>query len=114
MSILVTGQPLTEYSNLTTNTATTIFTASKRTTITSIACTETNGGTQTLSVYVDRASGSDNYLRKAKAVTAKERVVIDEVFALNTGDVLKAQSGDASGYFDVMVTYLAPDAQTGR
>lgn len=113
MSFLVSGQPLTLYDQLTANTAKTLYTASKRTTIVSIACTETNGGTQTLSVYVTTASG-DRYLRKTLAVTAKQRVLIDEVFALNAGDILKAQSGDASGYFDVMVTYLAPDAQSSR
>ncbi|RYY67715.1 MAG: hypothetical protein EOO12_00215 [Chitinophagaceae bacterium] len=115
MSFLVSGQPLTLYDQLTANTAKTLYTASKRTTVVSIACTETNGGTQTLSIYVSLAnSGGDRYLRKVKPVTARERVLIDEVFALNTGDVLKAQSGDASGYFDVMVTYLAPDAQSSR
>lgn len=114
MSFLVSGQPLTLYDQLTANTAKTLYTASKRTTIVSIACTETNGGTQALSVFVTTAAGADRYLRKALAVTAKQRVLIDEVFSLNTGDVLKAQSGDASGYFDVMVTYLAPDAQSSR
>lgn len=114
MSILVSGQPLTAWTHLTDNTATTIFTATKRTTITSIAATELNGGTQALSIYVTKAAGDRRYLRKALAVTAKQRVLIDEVFSLDSGDVLKALSGDASGYFDVMVTYLAPDAQSSR
>jgi hypothetical protein len=114
MSILVSGQPLTLYDQLTNNSAKTLYTAVKRTTIVAVACTETNGGTQALSVYVTTAAGADRYLRKAQAVTAKQRVVIDEVFSLNPGDSLKALSGDGSGYFDVMVTYLAPDALASR
>ena len=113
MTVQVTGQPITEYASLTDNTATVIFTASKRTTIVYIGCTETNGGTQELSVFVSRAGG-DHYLRKELAVSAGQRVVFDEVFTLNQGDVLKAQSGDIGGYFDIMTTYLSPDAQAVR
>lgn len=113
MTFIVSGQPLTKYERLTDNTAKVIFTASKRTTIVSLAFTETKGGTQTLAVV--RSDGStDYYLRRAKAVTAGERVLLDEVFALSAGDTLKAQSSDATGGFDVMVTYLAPDAAASR
>lgn len=114
MSFFVTGQPLTIYAKLSNNNVTALFTATKRTTIVSMAFTETNGGTQVLSVYRTAAAGGDYYFRKALAVTAKQRVLIDETFALNTGDVINGLSGDASGYFDVMITYLAPDAQANR
>ena len=113
MSFLVSGQPTTIYSQLTANTATTLYTATKRTTVVSMAFTETNGGTQTLSIFVT-SGGTDYYIRKALAVTAKQRVLIDEVIALPPQAILKATSGDASGYFDVMITYLAPDALANR
>jgi hypothetical protein len=113
MSILVSGQPLTEWTQLTDNTATVIFTATKRTTITSIIATETNGGTQTLSIYVTKAAG-DRYLRRERAATARETAVFDQVFTLDNGDVLKATSSSNSRYFDIMVTYLAPDALASR
>jgi len=114
MTFFVSGQPLTVYGRLSDNTATTIFTATKRTTIVAIACTETNGGVQTLSIFRTAAGGGDYFLRKALAVTAKQRVLVDETFVLNPGDMIKAQSGDAAGYFDTMVTYLAPDAGAVR
>lgn len=114
MSIQVSGQPLTAYGRLTNNTLTSLFTATKRTTITSIAFTETNGGTQALSIARTAAGGGDYFIRKAQAVTAKQRVLVDEVFVLNPGDEIKGQSSDASGYFDVMITYLAPDAGANR
>lgn len=109
MSFIVSGQPLTKYDKLDDNTLTTVFTATKRTTVLAMGFTETNGGTQALTVVRDNGTTTYSF-RTAKAVTAKERVLIDEVFVLNTGDTIKAQSGDASGYFDVMITYLAPDA----
>ncbi len=114
MTLQVSGQPLTVYGRLTDNTLTSLFTATKRTTVVSLAFTETNGGTQTLSIARTAAAGGDFFLRKALAVTAKQRVLVEEVFALNPGDEIKGQSGDASGYFDVMITYLAPDAQSTR
>lgn len=113
MSVLVNGQPQTEWTRLTDNTATTIFSATKRTTVVSIAATENNGGVPTLAIY--RLKGATNYyLRSVLAVTARQRVLIDEVLVLDQGDVLKAQSSDASGHFDVTVTYLAPSALANR
>lgn len=114
MSVLVTGQPQTTYAKLSNNTLTTVFTATKRTTIVAMAFTETNGGTQTLTVLRADPTPVNYYFRNALAVTAKQRVLIDEVFSLNTGDTIKAQSGDASGFFDIMITYLAPDALANR
>lgn len=108
MSFTVSGIPLTKWTRLTDNTATTIFTATKRTTIVQMAFTEHAGGTPTLTVL--RSDGTnDHYFRNALAMTAKEVVTFDEVFTLNTGDTLKAQSNDAQGDVHCRVTYLAPD-----
>lgn len=113
MSVLVSGQPQTEWTKITANTATTIFTAQKRTTIVSIAASENNGGTPTLAIWRTKVA-TDYYLRSTLAVTARQRVLIDEVLVLDAGDLLKAQSNDASGHFDVTVTYLGPDALANR
>ena len=113
MSVLVNGQPQTEWTRITGNTATTIFTAAKRTTIVAIAASETSGSIPTLAIWRTK-SATDYYLRSALAVTARQRVLIDEVLVLDQGDVLKAQSNDAAGKFDVTVTYLAPSATTNR
>lgn len=113
MSVLVNGQPQTEWTRLTANTATTIFTAAKRTTIVGIAASENAGSTPTLAIWRTK-SATDYYLRSTLAVTARQRVLIDEVLVLDQGDILKAQSGDAAGKFDVTVTYLAPSALANR
>lgn len=113
MSVLVNGQPQTEWTKLTGNTATAIFTAAKRTTIVAIAASENAGSTPTLAIW--RTNGAtDYYLRSTLAVTARQRVLIDEVLVLDQGDILKAQSSDAAGKFDVTVTYLAPSALANR
>lgn len=110
MSVLVSGQPQTAYSKLTDNTLTTVFTASKRTTIVGMAFTETQGGTPALTVQRTTTAPVTYYFRNALAVTAKQRLLFDEVFSLDQGDTIKAQSDDAGGDFDVMITYLAPSA----
>ena len=113
MSILVSGQPQTEWSRLTGNTATVIYTADKRTTITAIAASVNAAGTPTLAIWRTKGA-TDFYLRMAQAVTAGQRVLIDEVLVLDQGDILKAQSNDASGHFDITVTHLAPSALQNR
>lgn len=111
MSLLLSGPAGTEWKTLTSSSATVVFTAPSRTTVVQIGATETNGGTQTLSIFILRADGSTTYyLRKTRAAVAKERALIDEVIVLNKGDAIKATSSDASGYFDISVTYLLPDA----
>lgn len=110
MSVLVSGQPQTAYAKLSDNTLTTVFTAAKRTTIVGMAFTETQGGTPTLTVQRNNAAGTVYYFRNALAVTAKQRLLFDEVFSLDQGDTIKAQSNDGTGDFDVMITYLAPSA----
>lgn len=113
MSILVSGQPQTEWSRLTDNTATVIYTAALRTTITAIAASVNAAGTPTLAIW--RVKGATSYyLRMAQAVTAGQRVLIDEVLVLDQGDTLKAQSNDAAGHFDITVTHLASSARAGR
>ena len=109
MSFAVTGQPLTEWTKLTDNTLTTIFTARKNTTIIGISATELAGSTSQVTIL--RSDGSNSfYLRKALAVTAKQHLTFDEVFQLGTGDTIKAQTNDAAGNLDCAVTYLNPDA----
>lgn len=114
MSFFVSGQPLTKFAKLSNNSATVLFTAQKRTTIVSIAAQETNGGTQTLALWRrDAADATTHSIRSTLAVSARQRVLVDEVITLNQGDTIRGQSGDASGYFDIFITYLAPDATIG-
>lgn len=114
MSFLVTGQPLSKWGNLNVDTETTVFTATKRTTIVSMGFTENEGGTPTLRVWRETPASDEMDIRSVLAVTARQRVLIDEVFVLNTGDMIKVQSSDSSGAFDWSVTYLAPDAQANN
>jgi len=110
MSFLVTGNVLTEWTRLTGNTATTLFTAKKKTTIVSMSFKERAGGTPTLSVVRhDNANNVDYSFRNAEAVTVNQLVTIDLIFTLNNGDTIKATSGDAAGNFDCFIDYLAPD-----
>lgn len=109
MSFSVSGIPLSEWTRLTGNTATTIYTATRPTTIISIGWSETAGGTHTLSI-VRNDGTNDHILRGGAALTAYEHGVFDEVIRLKQGDTLKATSGDVAGKVDLRVTYLAPDA----
>lgn len=114
MSFVVTGQPIGKWGNLDDNAEATIFTAAKRTTIVSMGFTENEGTTSTLRVWRETSGGTEMDIRSTLAVTARQRVLIDEVLVLNTGDMIKIQSSDASGAFDWSVTYLAPDAQANN
>lgn len=109
MSFTVTGQPLTEWTKLTDNTVTAIFTAKKNTSIIGMTFKETNGGTPTLTVAYDDGT-TTFYFRNAEAVTVKQRITFDEVFVIRGGGSIKVTSNDASGHFDCSVTYLNPDA----
>lgn len=113
MTFFVSGKPLTIWTKLTDNTATTCFTAEGKTTILGIACTEWGGDTPNLTIARVTPAPVTHYLRNALAMTAKQRVTIDEVFVLNKGDTIKVTSSDASGEVDVMVTYLPSDATVG-
>lgn len=113
MSFLVSGQPQTTWGNLNDNADTAIYTATKKTTIVSMGFSENEGTTSTLRVWRENAAGDEYDIRSTLAVTARQRVVIDEVLTLNTADSIHIQSSDASGAFDWTVTILAPDAAVG-
>lgn len=110
MSFLVSGQPQTTWGNLNDNADTAIYTATKKTTVVSMGFTENEGGTPTLAVWRENAAGDPYDIRSTLAVTARQRVLIDEVLTLATGDTIHIQSSDATGAFDWTVTVLAPDA----
>lgn len=107
MTVTISGPGDTEWKRLANNTLTTIFTARERTGIVFMAAVENNGSTPALTLY--RTDGTDNhYFLNALAFTAKQRITFDEIFWLKSGDTIKAQSGDASGKFDIYVSYIIP------
>lgn len=94
---------------ITGNTPEAVFTANKKTVITSLILTENAGSTPNLTV--DRYDGSIAYhMRNAQAVTAKQTVTFNEPMVLRTGWSIRITSSDAAGKFDGMLTYLFPDA----
>lgn len=96
---------------ITGSSATVIFTATKRTIITSIVITENFGSTPNLTVdRYDTPNTTIYYLRNAQAVTAKQTIVFSEEMVLKPGWSIRVTSSDAAGKFDVMLTYLMPDA----
>lgn len=113
MSFLVSGQPQTTWGNLNDDADTAIFTAVKKTTVVSMGFSENEGGTPTLRVWRENAAGTEFDIRSTLAVTARQRVLIDEVLTLNAGDSIHIQSSDSSGAFDYTVTVLASDAAVG-
>lgn len=113
MSFTILGAPpITAYTKLTGNTATTVLPGVKQTvTILSVECTETNGGTPNLTIDVyDTANTTAYYKKNAQAMTAKQTVLYDEPFTIPNGWVLRVTSSDASGHVDVMVNYIPGDA----
>jgi hypothetical protein len=112
LSFFVSGQPLTAWVRLTDDTATTLFTATKRTTVIGMRFKEHAGGTPNLTVLRNDGT-NDHYFRNAEAMTAKQEVLFDEVFVLAIGDTLKAQSNDAQGDIHCRVTYIEPSASVG-
>jgi len=110
-NFLLGGAMDTIDTKITGNTAVAVYTATKRTVITSLVITENFGSTPNLTVdRYDTANTTAYYLRNAQAVTAKQTVVFDEPMVLKPGWSLRVTSSDAAGKFDVMVTYLMPDA----
>jgi hypothetical protein len=96
---------------ITGNTATAVFTATKRTVITSLVITENAGSTPNLTVdRYDTANTTAYFLRNALAVTAKQTVTFNEPMVLKSGWSLRITSSDAAGKFDGMLTYIFPDA----
>lgn len=113
MSIALQGPFATEWTRLADGSQTTIFTATKPTTVVAISFTETNGGTHTLAIARNDGT-NDHEIRSALALTARERGTIEEVLRLDIGDTLEATSSSSSGYVHLRVTYLEPDATVGR
>lgn len=96
---------------ITGNTAVAVFTATKRTVITSLVITENAGSTPNLTVdRYDVAHTTAYYLRNALAVTAKQTVTFNEPMVLKAGWSLRVTSSDAAGKFDGILSYLFPDA----
>jgi hypothetical protein len=113
VSFFVSGQPLGKRGQINDSTDTTIYTAEKRTTLIGMAFTENEGGTPTLRVWLEDEDGTEVDIRSTLAVTARQRVVIDEVLVLAIGDTVHVQSSDETGAFDWTLTYIAPDAAVG-
>lgn len=111
MSFFVSGAPQTQWGRLTDNTETTVFTARSRTTILSMHFKHSEtSGTPALSILRNDGT-NDFYFRNAEAIgEAKGTVEVDEVFVLDPGDTIKAQSDDASGDFHYRITYIASSA----
>lgn len=70
---------------------------------------ETNGGTQNLTVALYDVAGTTYYYLgsggftwKAKAVTAYQSLLFDDGYVIPQGWQLRIQSSDASGFFDVV------------
>lgn len=54
------------------------------------------GSTNSLSLYVDKLSGTDLYIFDGKNVSSKDYILLsDAVFVLQPGDSVKAQAGSA-------------------
>lgn len=112
-SILVDGAFDTKDFKITGNTATAVYTATKRTVITGLSITENAGSTPNLTVdRYDTANTTAYYMRNALAVTAKETVTFEDhmPMVLHPGWSLRVTSSDAAGKFDGFLTYIFPDA----
>lgn len=110
-NFLLGGAMDTIDAKITGNTAVAVFTARQRTVITSIVVTENFGSTPNLTVdRYDTVNTTAYYLRNALSVTANQTVTFDEPMVLKAGWSIRVTSSDAAGKFDVMLTYLMPDA----
>lgn len=109
MSFTLTGGSiLTKATKLTVATPVTLYAASKRTVIVSIIATEIAGSGPTLTLELWDGTTS-YYLRNALALTAKQSLVFNEPFAIQSGWELRATAGTAN-QIDCLVTYMSPDA----
>lgn len=105
---LTGGSLLTKAAKLTTTDPTVLYLATKRTVIVSIVATEIAGSGPTLTLELFDGTTS-YYLQNALAMTAKQRLVFNEPFALQSGWSLRAEAS-AADQVDCIVTYLSPDA----
>jgi len=109
MSFTLTGGSiLTKSAKLTTTDPTELYAASKRTVILSIIATEISGNTPALTLALFDGTTS-YYLRSAFAMTAKQTLIFNEPFALQSGWSLQA-TASAANQVDCLVTYMSPDA----
>lgn len=108
-NFLLGGALDTVFAKITGNTAVDVLTATKRTVVTSIEVTENAGSTPNLTVAI--YDGTTTYYRRnAVAVTANQTVTFTEPVMLRNGWSVRILSSDAAGKFDVLVTYILPDA----
>ena len=109
MSFTLTGGSiLTKAAKLTVTTPVTLYAATKRTVIVGIVATEINGSTPALTLALFDGT-TYYYLRSASAMTAKQTLIYNEPFALQSGWELRAIAG-AANQIDCLVTYMSPDA----
>lgn len=108
MSFTIAGNIQTVPTKLTATTVTTIFTATKRTTIVSIIATEIAGSTPALTLELYNGTTS-YYLRKSKAMTAGETFILDAPFVLAANWSLRA-TASAANQIDIFVNHLTSDA----
>lgn len=81
-------------------------------TIVEIIATEIAGGTPSLTLEVYDGTTS-YYLQNAKAMTARERIVLSLLLPLKTGEKLRATASSAN-QIDIMATYSPRDATAGN
>lgn len=113
MSYTIAGTPISTIpTNLTTTGVTTIYTATKRTTILSLIIANTDVGSSTISI--DAFDGAtSHYLFNAFPISAHSREVFNEPFVLNSGWTIRATAGHANRIC-IFVTYAEPDAMVQR
>lgn len=112
-NVLVGGVFDTKDFKITGNTATAVFTATKRTVITGISITENAGSTPNLTVdRYDTANTTAYFLRRTSAVTAGQTVTFENhmPMVLHQGWSIRVTSSDAAGKFDGLINYIMPDA----
>lgn len=109
------GRPDIAPTKLANNSATNILNPDQRTSVYSIIATETNGGTHTLSIDLyDPDTTTSYFIRSPKALVAHEVVIFDQFLVVPGGWKLRATSGDASGYVDILVGYYLSDLTPGQ
>lgn len=111
MSFTITGGVLlTKAVKITGTSATNILSATQRTNVLSLVCTEIAGATPNLTVELyDTANTTSYYVRFEKAMTAKETYVFNEFLVVPANWVLRVTSS-AADQIDVIVNYMGPDA----
>lgn len=113
MSVFVSGRPLTQWTKLSDSNATTCFEADSKTTIVSIACTESGGNTPNLTVSRVTTAPVTHAVHYKATMTARSTELVDRLLVLDKGDTIKVTSSNAGGAVDVEVTYLTSSATAG-